>query len=269
MAHNSGYLDLGAQLDAIQHRIHSHPGYQRHRELEAFWVSIVHVFRGNFLAVLELLREPGINVDLAIELVQNVRRPVVRDAFIGELTRALHNYLASAHSIVDHARRLMRQADPDFAAEFKTRVEEAIQDHPVMHFIGGLRNYSVHRRLPFLGSNFSMQNPNSPEAGFQSEIQMSVEQLLEWDGWPATAKEFLFQHAPTFAVGPLIEEHGPVVYDLNVSLHERLMEKNVDALSEVNEMVIEFNATLTGTDAETTRQGMDEMRREGGWDNSG
>jgi hypothetical protein len=257
--------ELNARLDALQHSIHTHPGYQRRRELDAFATSIVHVFRGNFRAVLGLLRLASTEPDLAIELVQNVRKPVVRDAFMGELTRALHNYLASAHSVVDHARRLMRQADPDFAAQWKARVEEALREHPVVHFIGGLRNYSLHRKLPFFGSTFSMQTPNSPEASFRSEIEMSVEQLLEWDRWPAPAKDFLLEHAPRFAVRPLIEEHGPVVYELNVWLHERLMEQNVDAVAEVNEMVVEFNATLMGTDFETARQRMDQKRREGGW----
>lgn len=257
--------DRKQRLEEIHHRIRSHPSYQRHSELEAFHTSVAYVFRGNFLAVLGALQQASTDPVLAMELVQNVRKPVVREAFMGELTRALHNYLASAHSIVDHARRLMRNSEPDFESLWKARVEEAWEEQPVMHFIKGLRNYSLHRRLPFFGSSFSVQNPNSRDASFQSEVEMSVDQLMEWDGWAVPARDFLANHAPGFALRPLIEEHGSVVYGMNVWLHEQLMEQLSAGLAEVNDMAVEYNAVLTGMDSAAVRSRMERMRREGGW----
>lgn len=241
------------RVDQALRRVHEHPGYQRHRELGAFYTSIVGVFRGNFLEVVEHLDLVRDSPDLAIELVQNVRPPEVREAYMGELARLLHNYFAGSHSVVDHARRLTRDVEPEFAKEWKERVGDVISNNPVLPLVGGLRNFSLHRKLPFLGSTVSVTGLDTDQSELKSEIQLSAEELLEWDGWNAAAKTYIKAASPEVPVRAVIEVHGPLVYDLNVWLHGKLMKQNAGAVAEVNELMVDYNAELTGLGRDEAR----------------
>lgn len=73
------------------------------------------------------------------------------EAFLGEVDRLLHNYLAAASTLRDHTRRLWRQyppADPALIAEYDQRVREAFTESPLVQFVQRLRNYSTHSQLP-------------------------------------------------------------------------------------------------------------------------
>ena len=234
------------RVDEALRRVQEHPGYKRHGELEAFSTSIAGVFRGNYLEVVEHLNRVRDSPDLAIELVQNVRPPDVRESYMGELARLLHNYFASSHSVVDHARRLTREAEAEFAEEWNRRVGDVISKNPVLPLVGGLRNFSLHRKLPFLGSTVSVTGLDTDQGQLQSEIQLSAEELLEWDGWNAAARTYIEAASPKVPVRAVVEAHGPLVYELNVWLHGKLMEQNAGAVAEVNELMVDYNAELTG-----------------------
>jgi hypothetical protein len=51
---------------------------------------------------MQLLDEASTNEELAVELIQNARPPIVRERFHAVATQRLHNYLASAQSLVEH-----------------------------------------------------------------------------------------------------------------------------------------------------------------------
>jgi hypothetical protein len=240
--------------ERLKRQLAEHSGYLRHRELDAFATSIGHVFRSNFLELLGHLQTPEIDFRLASELVQNVRAPTVRDAYIGELSRKLHNYLASAHSVVDHSRRLLRDAGSEVATEWGTRLSDAQQEHPVVHFMQGLRNYALHRNVPFFGSSMTMTRQEDDSFDIVSEIRMSVYDLREWDDWSSSAKAFLDTLDSSFPLRPLVDEHGPVIYDLNHWLHGALANENAPLLEEANELIVAANAARFGVDAETARR---------------
>lgn len=100
--------DLTEQLELAAARIYEHPGHKEYLELQALERSILGVFMPNLRELVQLLDAAATNEELAFELIQNVREPVVRDRFYAEATQRLHNYLASASSLVDHVRHLLR-----------------------------------------------------------------------------------------------------------------------------------------------------------------
>jgi hypothetical protein len=241
------------RLWAAERKIAQHPGYREHLELEALHRSIAAVFVPNRDEVLSLLEAASNDWRLAFELIQNVREPTVRDRFHAQLTQRLHNYLASAASLVDHVRRLMRGRTGPVADKFLHWKEAALQN-PEVPFVIDLRNFMLHRTLPLFGHTLSMTNVNKPDQRMESEVQLTVPELLEWDRWSRVSRTYLEGSGDAVAIRPVVKKHAELVLDLNEWLLKELSNANASAMDEVNELIVARNAILTGGDLQEARR---------------
>jgi hypothetical protein len=248
-----GNDDQSEELRAAKRRIEEHPGYKEYRELEALERSIIGVFVPNLHELVALLDAAATNEELAIELVQNVREPVVRDEFHAQVTQRLHNYLASAQSLVDYVRRLIRGRTGKITEEFERRKAETLRNLEVP-FMVDLRNYTLHRTLPFLGHRLSLTQISTPEQKMESEVQLSTAQLLAWRGWSSDGRAFLEQSGEAVFLRPVVKRHGQLLLGLNSWLHNELSRANDPAREEANELVVDLNTILTGGDRETAER---------------
>lgn len=244
---------LADELRDAERSIAEHPGHKEHLALQALERSIADVFIPNGDLLLSLLEAASTDWRLAFELIQNVREPTLRERFYSMLTRYLHNYLASAASLVEHVRWLMRGRTGPIADEFRNRKERMLQT-PEVWLVVGLRNYAVHRKLPFFAHTLSMTNANTPDQKLESEVQLNVAELLEWDEWPSPARGYLESLDEAVTIRPVIKEHAELVLGLNVWLLRELGSANASALDEVNELIVARNAILTGGDQEAARR---------------
>ena len=153
--------NLSEDLAAADRRIAEHPGFREYLELETLKRSLMAVFMPNLRELLRLLRAASTNPELAFELVQNVRQPVVRDRFHDELTQRLHNYVASAQSLVDLVRHLLHNREGQIVDDFERRKQNVLR-HGEVPFMKCLRNYMLHETLPFSAHTLSMENVNTP-----------------------------------------------------------------------------------------------------------
>jgi hypothetical protein len=239
--------EYAAALDAAQQRIIDHPGYKEKQLCDGLARTVYAVVVPNRDDLLALLDRAASDANLAVELFQNVRRPVVRTRFEGAVMRALHNYVASASALVEHTRRIMRERSGPIVDEFERKKRDVIA-HPEVPFIHNLRNYVLHHSLPFIGHEVRLQ----PQSGVlaTSEIQLSVRQLTAWDGWSTPARRFVESQGEVLVLRPVIAIHAELTVELNLWLYEQLAAANEPALSEVNRLVVERNAILSGTDLE-------------------
>lgn len=240
---------MSEELRAAQSRIEEHPGSREHANLEALDRSIGAVFLPNLRELVGVLDSAATDGELAIELVQNVREPIVRLRFHAEVTQRLHNYLVGAQSLVDHVRRLMRGRVGPIAEEFATRKAELLRG-PEIPFMVDLRNFTLHRTLPFFGHTLSVTGVNTPEQEVESEVLLNVPQLFEWDGWSAPARVYLDGQHDALSLRPIVKKHGEMVLELNAWLLSELAKTNKDSLDEVNTLIVARNAVLTGGDPE-------------------
>ena len=243
--------DRVADLRAADRRIEEHPAYRQHLELDALERSLAGVFVPNFHDMVRLLDAAATNEDLAFELIQNVRPPTVRDRFHADVTRKLHNYLAGAHSLRDHVRRMMRGQAGPIADEFEMRKKNLLRN-PEIPLMQDLRNYSLHRTLPFLGHRLSMKKVNSKER-MESEVNLSVAHLLEWSGWTTPSRAYL-DGKDVVPLRPLVKKHGELVFGINRWVYTELAKANDDALDELNELIVDRNAVLTDGDREAAER---------------
>jgi hypothetical protein len=246
---NGADRELGKHLHEAERRIFENPGYLEYLRCAAFRQTLTAVFVANWKELLELLERAASDVGLAIELVQNVHRPDVRDEFQAETVQRLHNYVAGAMTLVDHSRRIMRGRSGPIPDEFAKR-KQSLLSNPEVTFVQDLRNFTLHRSLPLLAHTLNMTNVNTPDQQITSEVQLSVAELTSWDGWSSSSRRFLKGQGETIVLRHLIRRHGGLVIAINTWLHDTLAVANARALAEVNRLVVERNAVLSGTDAE-------------------
>lgn len=85
-------------------------------------------------------------------------------------------------------------------------------------------------------------------------VGLNVSQLREWNKWSSASKAFLNGQPEIFELRPIVRTHGRLIADLNGWLHNELAKDNADGLVEVNRLVEERNAILTGGDVEQARR---------------
>jgi hypothetical protein len=231
-----------ARLDAITREMRAHPGSAAFTLWEGLRrTCAVHVRNtGDLTALLDQIAHDPL---IAMELMQNVRPPDVADDVYATLDQRLHNYVASAGSLVDHTRRVVKKyPGTHFAAEYETR-RRAVATEPVVGFIRDLRNYAVHRALPFLGHKVSFSGGGSD---ITAEVLLGTPQLLAWDGWKAPAKDYLHRAGDSVDLRAAVQAHAAAVEGLNrwiLAQFQGLHRTDVHAL---NGMRAEFNWYLSG-----------------------
>ena len=194
--------DDGEQLRRYQAEVNDHPASRAYGNWDAF--RRVHtVFRLNERDLLDVLNQPANDVQLALELVQNARPPTIREDFYNEMYRWLHNYLASAATLVDHTRNLVNgYAGSPFAVEYEMR-KNVLIDKPVVDFVKRLRNYLLHSQLPVVRSSMSMDFVRS---AFTSGISAYTSHLLMWEEWTAGSRTYIESKGKHLAlVDPVME----------------------------------------------------------------
>jgi hypothetical protein len=241
------------QLALAQERLHSHPGYLEYLETVALGETLWFVFIPNFNELIGLLDGASNDPVLGFELVQNAHRPDVRDQFEAETGQRLHNYIAATTSVIDHSRRIMKERVGAVAHEFATR-KTAYLENPEHHFIKDLRNFTLHRSLPWLRYTMTLINLNTPEQAMGNEVELSVAQLKEWDGWTSPSERFLAEQGEAIALRAVIRRHADLLVGLNGWLLATLVEANRSGLDDVNDLVIECNAALLGVSVEEARR---------------
>lgn len=247
-----------AALEAAQQKIVEHPGYLEKQLCDGIARTVYAVLTPNRDELLGLLDRAATDANLAVELVQNVRRPVVRTRFEGAVMRGLHNYVASAMTLVEHTRRVMRDRSGPIVEEFERRKQDVVAN-PEIPFIQGLRNYVLHHSLPFVGHQVHFQP--KPNVLATSEIQLSVQELAQWEGWSASMRAFIESHGEALTLRTVIRRHSELVIELNLWLYGQLADANAAALAEVNELVVERNAILGGLDEQEARRVTEEWTR--------
>jgi hypothetical protein len=243
-----------AHVDRIQEarrRIDNHPAFKERVRIEGLVRMLDAVFDQNLRDLLRLLDGAATDHELAIELVQNVRPPQVREEFVKQTVRCLHNYVASAMSLVDHTRAIMRGRSGAITDEFARRKSEMLTNDEIP-FVQDLRNFTLHRALPVLGHRVRFGDGEGEE--MRSEVRLSASQLLEWDGWSARSRSFIAALGTDIELRPIIRTHGQTVWGVNAWLVNALGAANAPGLDEVNRLGVEFNALISGSDYATAER---------------
>jgi len=173
-------------FDEIEAELARHPGKIAHDEWQNLARVFYDIYHKNRKELIKLLEEPSKNDELSIELIQNVRPPIVREAYTNEVLRSLFNYLSSLSSLVDASMRLTRKYSDEQMAEYSTHRTLVIESD-INEFFGKLRNYIQHYGIPPLGWNVQLNNSSLNSCTYF----LSNGKLLAWKGWSPKAKKYI------------------------------------------------------------------------------
>lgn len=140
------------------------------------------------MAATERLHDPDIGATL---LDQENRE--AGDQAHREFKRHLHNFVASAMTVVEHTRVMMKERydGESVHAEIGNRISNTVAQSPVCKFVQDMRNYIVHKGLPNSQMYNSLVNAGNGVHELKVGVKIPTLDLLDYKGWTAPAKAYI------------------------------------------------------------------------------
>ena len=152
-----------------------------------------------------------------------------------EITRLLHNFVASAATWVDLSRRFIEQeyAGTTFLQEYQDEVSTRFDANGPTLFVKGLRNFALHRELPLAAAHLTIRQHQQYDAlvarhgpGHYAEADSAFvlyrDKLLAWSKWSAGAKAYLRNADERMGVVDVVNQHYDEYYAFYQWLDQRL-----------------------------------------------
>lgn len=163
----------------------------------------------------------------ATELMSVTNRHLLH-AHLTELAYSLHNFAASAKSLVEHTRRTVRFVFPSGYPEYESRVVERFKDSGELMFVQDLRNFILHRDLP----NTRIEARLTPTTA-EFSLPLETSDLLEWDRWSPKARGFIEAAGSSIDLGAVVHNYAAAVdesYDWLLRDLEEKLRPEIDEL---------------------------------------
>ena len=156
------------------------PGWKVHWACSRF-VSSFEIFRKNSIELLTFLRNPPC---FSFQFFPDEEARIQKIESDNESLRLIHNYVASAKTLIEHCRRIKSKY---LQSESQSKYDEFIKDefiHPRAQLITNLRNFMLHVDLPSICNRVKWLEGSS-------RIALLPDKLLQWKKWSSDVKGYL------------------------------------------------------------------------------
>jgi hypothetical protein len=119
----------------------------------------------------------------------NNRRPL--HDYLMELTRLLHNFLASAKSLVDHTRNFVKQSYGEGstpAKVYEAEVDKRFTANPLSRFTQDLRNVFTHVNMPFISSVLGGSQATGRDL---YTLKLNIKKIEHFDDWHQESRQYI------------------------------------------------------------------------------
>lgn len=169
-----------------------------------------------------------------------------------EMTRLVHNFVASAKTLVEHTRNFMKEhySDTSVYEKYCNQIKINFVNEPITKFIEDLRNYMLHNGLPPTQMYLEMKSdPNlGNNTGFmKTGIRLKTDELLKWKNWTAPAKKYLENADDFIDIYHFAEEYSRKVKNFHVWLNKELDDFHAEDLNEFEKLKTDLNSYRTET----------------------
>ena len=154
-----------------------------------------------------------------------------------ELKRHLHNFVASAMTLVDHTRVMLTglYAGQPIHSKILERIKATVGSSTVCKFVQDMRNYMVHKGLPNSEMYFECNNLDG-ELIFKTGVRIKSSSLLAWSGWTALSKVYLGQIGEYVEIQDFTKKYLDEVNAFSLWLEEVLEVHHSDDLAHLNKL---------------------------------
>lgn len=181
-------MSKGETIVNLMEELWQMPEYTLFLELRGLDVSI-HTFHKNYVALHTILTFLTSD-ERADPLFAAKNRDNLSE--VGkDIVCYIHNYVASAISLIDHTRNLYKKLyiPAQQFPEYQERVTKEFAQDPLAQFVKCLRQYCQHYRSPEISVRTTF--PNGFNARPMRKIRLALSDLQTFDKWNAPAKKYL------------------------------------------------------------------------------
>ena len=109
------------------------------------------------------------------------------------LVRQIHNFTASASTLIDHTRIMMRAPEikRSHRDAYSEQVAHVLQADDESRFVKDLRNYIIHRAIPITEHTLDLLPENQ-----RAKVYLALFEMIEWEKWSVASRRYLDSHTP-------------------------------------------------------------------------
>jgi hypothetical protein len=150
--------------------------------------------------------------------------PVSREEMT-ECVRLIHNFLASATTLIDHTRIFFKTHYPNTEINrvYREAVSEKFERNESTRFVQDMRNFMLHKGLLPLERHMTFErDQQTGEQMASTGFQLKVLDLLEWQNWKPEVRKYLKRQPKKIDLLPVVNEYTRLIEVFHGDLDERL-----------------------------------------------
>jgi hypothetical protein len=165
--------------------------------------------------------------------LRDIRKRVELEMAIEEVQRLLHNFVASANTLVEHSRAMYVELyeEHDLFRDYQAEVARRFASAPLIQFVHNLRNVTLHARLPAVFYDFMTRR-----------LALRKSHLLLSDRWTAPAKLYLASAPEQIDLSDVVETYTNEIRAFYRWVEQRQQEIHAGDLAAVDEVDAEYCA---------------------------
>jgi hypothetical protein len=194
------------------------PEHALYKSLTGFNISH-YIFNKNYSELLKIIEFITNNPES--ECLMDIRNRDQLNKIFEEVIRLIHNFVASAISLVDHTRNIYKKlysSNGEFP-DYQDRINVEFASDPLVQFVHCLRQYCQHYRAPDISLQVSFTGGK-----MKKTVNLLKEDLRIFDSWNATAIKYLDSIKERVDVYELITIYHKKVLDFHVWFNSRQKE---------------------------------------------
>jgi hypothetical protein len=230
------YFEVHQQLDELDNRIAQMPGHIIFERIEGLRRSVL-VFRGNAQELTNLVEE--INKPDKVSVIVFPGNNPEYKTYLQEITRLFHNFVASAFSLVEHARVIYKTVHTPLQRfpEYETEVKARFVKNPLARFVQDMRNFCLHKELPVFWSRYTFKRGGD----IQARIHFVANDLLKWDNLSKEARQYIASVSNEIDMYQVVIDYAATVEGFYQWLFRRLGDIYTHETKAVNQAIRERN----------------------------
>jgi ribosomal protein S13 len=205
--------EFGKRLD----NFNQSPEMKIYQNLQALKSSF-RVFEGNFHELMQFLKHLEDSRESLTKYASDQKENL--ELLIEETSRLLHNFLASAQSLVEHMKIIVdnntkkHSNSREFKKEYQIKLDQDIKNNPLYIFVKKLRNHTLHQALPVLALSMIFADD------LRFSMRIDIKTFKQWDSWRG-AKNDLETIEDTLCIADLVNKYFMLICDFYTWLTER------------------------------------------------
>lgn len=197
------------RLTELKESIYSSQEYSRIQEFRLFQSSF-EVFAGNYRELQKKLLRHG-KIDLHELLHSKNGSKKLRKIHL-EIIRCLHNFLASALSLIDNTRENVSNSNDNFKSDYKDKINSIFKDNSISIFIKDFRRFAQHYKMPPVSTRTTFRRIEPDQLERETFLLITTSHLLDFS-WSASSRVMIEQSPKGIEINKILTEYYILVRD--------------------------------------------------------